>query len=252
MAKTIHGSLFCIFILCSVLRTSSQTLNPDSSQLIHSVQHAVNFFNEVVGGNTHLYNGPEHRGYMRPAEGHPYYLTEDIQIGSLQYDGILYKNVPLMYDITKDNLITFQYAADSSIQYRSIFKIDLLRNRTGSFSLSGHNFIKVEVDGNSGKMKSGFYELLYNGRLKVLVRRSKVYKEDIKSELKRSYDSSSTYYILKEGVYQIIKNKNSILNIFKDKRRDLSAYISKNKLKYPKKKETFITSVTQYYDQLTN
>jgi len=252
MRKKHPGRIFFLFFLLSAFKATTQTSYTDSTRLKTAVQNAVNLFNEEVGGNTHLFNGPEHRGYMRPATSHPYFLNEDIHIGSIYYDGIFYDNVPLMYDILNDNVITLQYVKDSSIQYRSIFKIDLFRDRTGSFSIPGHDFVKIEADSNTGKMKSGFYELLYNGKAKVVVRRTKVYAEEIKRELERRYDSSSTYYILKKGTYYPIKNKGDVLDVFKDKRREISAFISKNKLKYRRQREELITGATRYYEQLTN
>ena len=252
MRKKYQGGLFFVFFLFPAFKAVSQNQFSDSSRIQASMQYVINLFDEEAGGNRHLFNGPEHRGYMRPATSHPYYLSEDIHTGNICYDGILYKNVPLMYDIVNDNVITMQYVKDSSVEYRSIFKIDLFRDRTDSFSFPGHSFIKIEADSNTGRMKRGFYEVLYNGKAKVVVRRTKVYVEEIRRDLERRYDSSSAYYIQKDGIYHLIKNKGAVLDVFKDKRREIAAFISKNKLKYRKQKEELIAGAARYYEQLTN
>lgn len=253
MKKKISGSIFLLFLAFVPGKAFSQQLDTDSSIRTTAIKNVINLFNEEVAGNSHLFNAPEHRGYMRPAIGHPYFLSEEFRTGKLYYDGILYENIPLMYDLTKDNLVSVQFVKDSSLRYRSIFKMDLIRDKTGAFSIPGHDFVKIETDTNTSSMKPGFYELLYNGKPKVLVRRSKVLVEEIKDrDLIRRYDSSNVYYILKEGIYYNIRNKNAVLDLFKDKRREVSAYISKNRWKFRKQRETLITEATRYYDQLTN
>lgn len=253
MKKKIPGSILLFFLALMSAKAFSQQATTDSNLRDASIKNVINLFNKEIAGNSHLFNAPEHRGYMRPAIGHPYFLSEEFKIGSLYYDGILYENIPLMYDLTKDNLVSVQFVKDSSLLYRSIFKMDLTHDRTGAFSMPGHDFIKIESDTNTSSMKPGFYELLYNGNPKVLVRRSKVLVEEIKDrDLIRRYDSSNVYYILKEGVYYNIKNKNAVLDLFKDKRKEISASISKNRWKFRKQRETLITEAARYYDQLTN
>lgn len=251
--KKIRAGIIPLLLLFISGKTVAQPANADTTMLKASLQNAIDLFNNEVGGNSHLFNGPEHRGYMRPAVGHPYFLNEQFKTGSLYYDGIFYQNIPLMYDLTNDNLVSVQYVKDSSLLYRAIFKMDLVRDKTGSFSLPGHEFVKLDPDTTTTSMKRGFYELLYNGNQKVLVRRTKVLVEEIRDrDLVRRYDSSNVYYILKDGVYHNIKNKNSVLDVFKDKRKDVSAYINKNRWKYRKQREVLITNAARYYDQLTN
>jgi hypothetical protein len=250
--KKIKGSIFLLFLSFMTAEAISQQA-ADSSVRNASIKNVIGLFNEEIAGNSHLFNAPEHRGYMRPAIGHPYFLSEDFRIGNIYYDGIFYEDIPLMYDLTKDNVVSVQFVKDSSLQYRGIFKMDLTRERTGAFSMPGHDFIKIETDTNVSSMKPGFYELLYNGNPKVLVRRWKVLVEEIKDrDLIRRYDSSNAYYILKEGVYYNVKSKNAVLDLLKDKRKEVAAYISKNRWKFRKQRETLITEAVRYYDQLTN
>jgi len=253
MKHKMPGQILFLTFLLFTSNIFSQNALTDTSRLQKAVQHTIDFYIEEIGGDSHLFNGPGHRGYMRPAISHPYYLSEDIQTGTLWFDGIFYKNVPLMYDITGDHLITLQYVKDSSYQYRSIFKMDLPREKTGGFTLGSREFIKLEPDTNTTRMKPGFYELMHNGKVKLIVRRSKVYAEQIRDrDLERRYDSTSTYYLLKDGIFHHITSKKVLLGVLKDKRSALAAYIKKNKWKFRKQREVMIPEVAHYYEQLTN
>jgi hypothetical protein len=94
---------------------------------------------------------------------------------------------------------------------------------------------------------------VYNGKIKVYIKRTKRYVEEVRgSELERRYDAYNLYYIQKGGIYYNIKKKKSVLQLFKDKKKEVAAYTRKNKIKFKKNQENFITEVSRYYDQLIN
>jgi hypothetical protein len=181
-------------------------------------------------------------------------MADSVQTGTLFYDGILYHNVPMLYDLEKDNAVILQHADKSfSQEYRNILRMDLIRSRVLWFSLPDHDFVRLEADSNRKNMADGFYDRAYNGKIKVFIKREKRYVEEVKqTDLERRYDAFTYYYIQKAGVYYSIKSKKAVLDVFKNRRKELKVFIRKNGLKFRKNQGPFITEVSSYYDQLTN
>jgi hypothetical protein len=235
-------------------RMIAQLKTADSSLLNASLQNIIFLHNEILGVNIHLYNGPQNAGYNHLSVGNPYFMADVVQTGSVFYDGILYNEVPMLYDLEQDNIVIVRYNKENSEQqYRNMMRIDLIRNRVGWFALPGHEFVRLEADSNSRNMNDGFYDRVYDGKIKVFIKHIKKYVEEIKGrELERRHDTYTYYYVQKSGIYYSIKKKKSFLQLFKDKKKELTAFTRKNKLRFKKNEETFITEVSRYYDQLIN
>ena len=251
MRKNLSAKLCCLccLIICksSIAQTSS-----DIGLLNESLRTVIAVHDEMLGENIHLYNGPENAGYNHLSIGNPYYLADVVQPGSVFYDGILYRQVPMLYDLVQDNVVIVRYNRDSiSTDYRNSLRMDLIRNWVGWFAFAGHDFIRLEADSNSRNMKDGFYDRVYNGNIKVLIKRTKRYVEEVKGlELERRYDMVDYYYVQKGGRYYAIRTKKSFLQLLKNKKKELSSFARKNKLKFKKNREGYITELSRYYDQL--
>mgnify|MGYP003654892661 FL=1 len=65
-------------------------------------------YNDLVGlENTGFYNGPEFKDEYANSSGDSRYFNQSIFVdGTIEYDGQLFVNVALEYDIFSDNVIT--------------------------------------------------------------------------------------------------------------------------------------------------
>ncbi|MES1216490.1 MAG: hypothetical protein ABUT20_13320, partial [Bacteroidota bacterium] len=181
MRKRLPGKILGLYYLLFCNVVFAQTKSADSSILNASLQNVINFHNESLGAEIHLYNGPQNAGYNHLSIGNPYFLADAVQVGAVLYDGILYKSVPMLYDLVQDNAVILQYSdKDYSKEYRDILRMDLIRNRLAWFSLAGHEFVRLEPDSNSIKMPDGFYDKVYGGKINLFVKRIKKYVEEVK------------------------------------------------------------------------
>src|SRR5205085_6686288 len=102
-----------------------------------------------------------------------------------------------------DDVIVVQYAVTrdtSNTEYKTSLRMDLVGSKIQSFSLPGHEFVRLVADSSTAGMPPGFYERMYNGKTKLFVKRIKLYTEEVKgNELERRYDPTTTYYIQKSG-----------------------------------------------------
>src|SRR5829696_6969701 len=100
MGKCIFFILFILFSLC----TRSQ-LMVDSNLRPSASQKAIEAYLDSKGQNLAIYNGVLHTGYSPSIEGSAYYKSNVWEKGGVFYERIFYKEVPLWYDMLKDEVI---------------------------------------------------------------------------------------------------------------------------------------------------
>jgi hypothetical protein len=113
--------------------------------------------------------------------------------------------------------------------------------------LLDHHFIYKNSD-PSNNLSGGFYDLLYSGKSAVLVKRTK--KIDESNTTKIIYEDITDIYIKKGSKYFPVSSKGSVMDVFKDKNRELNQYLKDNKIKFNKDREGTIARLAGYYDQI--
>jgi hypothetical protein len=245
MITKLFQALIIIWVAITGSHVYAQTTT-DSTGL----NHAIANYNTAIGQQSHLYNGPEYEYYDPLIKGNAYVLDiKNFSAGSVTYDGFLYSNVPMLYDINAAKVVI--------LLYNNFTKISLLNDRISSFSLLGHHFINITADsllaGHRG-VDIGFYDQLYGGRhVDILVKRSKsIQTNSSMSTIERYFADSKTYYVRKKGDYFSFGGKGSLLSILKDKQKELKQYIKTNKIDFDDNAEQAMTSIVAYYDSIVN
>jgi len=83
-----------------------------------------------------------------------------------------------------------------------------------------------------------FYQQLVQGKLTVLVKRTKGISEKISgTTLTQKFEETAKYYLLKDGISYPVKNKKDILTAAKDLKKEVQQFLSGKKLKYRKNPE---------------
>ncbi|MDJ1499809.1 hypothetical protein [Xanthocytophaga agilis] len=207
-----------------------------------AIASAVELYRISTEESQHLYNGPEYFIYDSRSKEHQFFESDEMEAGSVHYDGQFYPNVLIMYDIVKDEV---------AIEHLNRYdQIQLQKEKVSYFTVLNHHFIRLEKD-NTG-LRTGFYDLLYNKRLKVLARRIKERDEVIEQmKIVVEFPAKNFFYVYKDGVYHSVSRKSSVLQLFEDQKKALRKYIRENKLRFKKDRENTIVQVTAYYDQLT-
>lgn len=207
------------------------------------IVNAGDVYNPFIEKQSRLYNGIEHQGYSFKIKGHAYFLQKEMTKGTLVYDELEFTNVPIMYDLLKEQVI---------IQHNNNFsKVGLVSEKVKEFTLYNHHFIRLVIDSIShSPLTTGFYDEVYKGRLNVLIRRTKWIEETVKDELEREFISLDLFYIQKSGTYYPIRNYKGLMAVLKDKSKDIKQYLRRNKIKYRKGAENAIVKAAVYYDSL--
>ena len=239
---------YVVFILSHVILSpifsQAQNARPDTSFITHAIENTKQLYTASTHFESSINNGGDYVEYNQRDEEHPYFMNDDWVMGSVLYDNDLYKDVPLMYDLSQQKLI-FEH-------YSSANKISLVNKKINRFNIFGHTFIALEKsDKLHPSMPGGFYDLLYDGQIKVLVRRQKQLQERIVSEdLEAEFEESNRYYIFKDKNYFPVKKKGSVLIVLADQKSNLKQFIRKSKIRFGVNREDALKRVAQFYDSL--
>ena len=245
MAKQL---LVLLTALLLVNKITAQLLHPDSLAVQDSaVQEAISVYHHYTGLQSQLYNGKTHIGYDPNMQGSAYYLSNDMQTGTIEYENIVFNNVPLRYDEVGEKVVVQHFNRISSFELTS--------EKVSRFSIGDHAFVRIEPKNSNDKNAppAGFYEVLFSGDLTVFARRKKLVAEYIENmEVKRRIDNKESFYARRNGVFYPVNNERSLMAVMKDKENQVHQYLRKNKLKFRKTPDLVLTQAAVYYHQITH
>lgn len=202
---------------------------------------AVSYYYKFTDQRSRLYNGKEFIPYDPRLEGHPYFGDGEMHRGYVFYDGLRFDSVNILYDIVKDELI---------IQHFDVFfKIVLIASKVKEFKVQDHHYIRLVKDSlNLLPVATGYYDLLSNGKTKLLVKRTKRIDETVTDRINQKIVAKDFYYVIKDDVYYPVKSYKSLLAIFKDRSKEIRSDLRRNKIKFRKNREAAITRAVKFYD----
>jgi hypothetical protein len=249
MKKRIPITLFTVLIiLLFTVKSFAQLMSTDSSSQQAAFKNAVSLFSNSLGEQAPLYNGPEYNFYDHAIQGTAYFMdVNTFTVGTVFYDGQLFNNVQMLYDLYTDDVAV--------LLYNQFLKFYLLKPKVKSFDFLGHHFVNIIPDSinNKSGIKSGYYDELYNGKTEVLVKRTKSIQTTTNlAGLEKYFSPSIDYYIRKDKVYYSFSSQGQLLDILKDRKKEIQQYIKANKIKFRDDREQAMVKIASYYDHITN
>jgi hypothetical protein len=229
-------------LLIYVLNASPAYCQPslsDTTFLTKANKISVALYTESIQHQSRLFNGSDYIVYLPENDEHPYFKTDDWAFGSVTYWDETYDNVPLLYDLSNDQVIA---------EHEGGSPIKLVTEKIEGFTILDHTFRRLKQD-DKNKISEGFYDELYNGKLKVYAKHTKSFQESIETtKIIPRYDAHTRYYILKDGIYYGVKKKSSILDVFSDRKQDVKDFIRKNRIRFKHHHESAIVQIAEFYD----
>jgi len=165
------------------------------------------------------------------------YLNPDWELGNMQTsDKKMISNVAFMYNVTNDK---FEIRADVN------------PSAVGRITFNGMVFIYSQYIRND-QIKSGYFELLSEGRAVLLKRYSVQTSSGRKGAFGYdAYQNVNVDFYVKVGnkpAVLVQKKTGDFVNALADHKKEIEAYITKNNLKMIKKKD--IIQLLNYYSTL--
>ena len=215
-------------------------VNPDISL---ETKFPISLYKAATIQSQNLYNGRLYYVYDSRMEEHQFFEDRKWQNGVVFYDGQRFDSIPMVYDIVKDELITKHFYGDYQL---------LQSEKVDYFLKNGHAFKRMEAgkDINSS-MRTGFYDIRYDGKTKLLIRRSKQRQEKIVEKRVITYfPEKDFYYILKDDRYHSVRSKKSVFGLFPENKKELRKSLRDANIKFKKNREAAIGVIVVTYDTL--
>ncbi|WPR75091.1 hypothetical protein [Algoriphagus sp. NG3] len=170
------------------------------------------YFQELITG-AHYEDPPN--SYV----GHPYLLGRDFQDGILTINNVSYTDVPLLYNMHEDELVTFHPIYQE--------KIWIKPEKVEAFQfVEGELFQRFSENETYPHHKNGFYEVVSDGEIKVLVKHYKkkaVYRET--GRVTYTFLASEDFFYWWNGEFAKIKNGNQAMKALRLTKKDIRNFI---------------------------
>ena len=236
----------CIFFVLSVMGDCFAQLADAKVAAPDNVpSYPLSLYKAATIDAQNLYNGRLYYIYDSREEEFQFFDSRKLVKGIVYYDGQRYENIPMMYDIVRDELIVTHANGYENILLQS--------PKIKYFSLHDHNFKRFESGQEiNADMKTGFYDQLYTGKTKVLVRRTKQRQEKIvEKKVIAQFPEKNFFYIYQGGKYHYVHSKKSFFALFPEQKRELRKELREHKIKFRKNREAAIAIMVARYDELT-
>lgn len=235
--------IFTGLLLFSTLVCYCQAPKNDTLFLAQAKKRTLILYEDAIQDQSRLYNGNDYLIYFSKEEEHPYFGSDDWTDGSIVYWGELYENVPLLYDISSDQIV---------IEHVRGNPLRLHPEKVQQFTITDHTFVRLLRD-DKNKIPDGFYDRLYEKNLKVYAKYSKTYRETLQApKIISEFDASVRYYLVQDGNFHVVKSKRSVLQVLADRKSELKNFLRKNKISFQNDREKAIVRLAEYYDTLTD
>lgn len=224
--------------IVSLLAPLAALAQTDSTYVAAAKDNAIRFYTKTIGVQSRLFEGSEYKDYIAQRDEYPF-MHDDVVNGNIKYHGEVYKDIPLYYDLEKDQIIT---------SYPHGNKVQLLREKVEYFEIDGHKFVPLF----NTKIPDGFYDLQYDGKMKFYVhkRKESVLKVNSNgSDPHRVFEQRVKYFILKNGIFFSVKSKKSVLALLKDKKRNLKKALRAENIRFKPERERAIAFLLRNYEQ---
>lgn len=176
---------------------------------------------------------------------HPYYSNQ-WQRGTLIYNGQSYQTESLKYNIETDKLILMHL---SPLMVNGI-ALDEHFIQEFSFSNKTFRYYHNLQTAKGRKLKDGYYEVVFDGRLKFLIKWEKA-QTTREGSVSLIYNTSEFMYLLKENKLIGINSMSGLIHQLDKSRRDeLKQFIRDNLLKISSSNYTSASTLLSFYENL--
>ncbi|MFY0602093.1 MAG: hypothetical protein JXR03_20630 [Cyclobacteriaceae bacterium] len=201
--------------------------------------------NQVGKKNTVLQTGGLHKTERKASVSHPYFKVISWVDGNLKYRNQEFSQVPLIYDINKDILIT-----KNTLDIRFTSEpLELIKNHVSSFTLSGAVFEFFDED--IGGLGEGFFEVMYRGEnLELLAKRIKIVT--INGSGSSVYEEAPRYFIRINGEIRKVQRRSNIIREFPEHKKEIRTFARKNRIQIIKPETDYqFVKLMEFCDNLT-
>lgn len=197
-------------------------------------QTYMSLYKEQLPYFQELITGGQYKEPPLNYEGDPYYFDRKFGEGTLSINKIRYTEVPLLYDENADFVITFHPI------YRQ--KILIKPEKVEEFQLKeGSLFRKFDGNTSYSHHKNGFYRIISDGEIKVLMKYYK-YIEPTREVGKYTnrFIENTDYFYWNDDEFVLIRKKKQAIKSLGLNKKEVKKYLKGKSLYFSTDKEKYI------------
>ncbi|WP_373520338.1 hypothetical protein [Aquiflexum sp.] len=198
----------------------------------------IPFHQEVISGG--YYVDP-------PAniEGNPYFRSKSFEKGTLTINGLTYESVPLLYNIQKDQIITFH-----PVHSRKILLNGEKINAFTLFAPEKTVFVHIENNDSYSQHHNGFYELVKDGNAQLLCKHYKTTSAKKEVGKYSGYFTESSDYLLKKNKEVIVvKKRKQAFEFLGLEKKAILKELKKNQIYFRGNQRGFLGYLTEIHNK---
>lgn len=218
------------FLLC----LSYFVCNGLSAQVVGNNLAFLPEYREQLPYFQELITGGQYQEPSRLIEGDPYYFSRQFEKGSLTINGITYPEVSLLYDIYRDQVVTFHPVFNQ--------KILIKPEKIGGFQLANGTQFKY-FPGNEKHLRDGhgIYEVLGEGEYLALAKRFKTTKPKREfSKYDEIYVEKNDFFLLKNGEFFPVSKESGVLSVMGLKKKEIRKELKSRSLNFKQNPEAYL------------
>lgn len=178
-------------------------------------------------------------------EGHPYFITRNFESSEITINGLNYKEVPLLYNIWEDQVLTFHPIHKQKILIKS--------DKINSFTLqlgTTVSFVRVENNPSYNHHGSGIYESLGEGPVRLLIKHRKLTrsKREVSVFSKEFYEEQD-YFLKKNGEILKVANRKQAIDFLALDKKAVKRLSRTSNLYFRTDKKDYLFLLVSLYNQ---
>ncbi len=242
--KNLLKTLLFLQLSCAVTNAAAQTAEEDD-MAASALKNTVTVYHGYMGLQNGITNGPFYIFYSNSIlRGMPFLDSTKASSGQVTFNGILYENVTLWYDVVKEKLVTL------SPNYNLMH--ELTNDRVNDFVIWGRHFKHLRHEEVGRQIPVGYYEVLFDGA------KSKLYKKHIKTikdevwdgKMAKVIEEGQAVYVERNGTFYRITNIPSVLNAYSDHPAEMRDFMRKAGFRNIKNHAASLPAIAAHYETL--
>ena len=223
-----------------------QTLSAQDHSLQPTIEQYAAAYMDVASAQAAIFSGNRQKPLTQMLLNHQYFKNQDFVNGRLSYNGVVYPDVSLRWDLYRDELIIFS---------PTNYNIVLTSNNIDFAEIHGYHIFYLHPDSVAGYPPAGNYIRLYSGDDYLLLEKltHNLYRDKNVQRGRFAYyfDLTTHFYLQKNGTYYKISNRRSLLKTLSTHRKELRRFINARNMRYKDDAEKMVLEVVKEHEKLS-
>ncbi|TCC90159.1 hypothetical protein EZ428_12800 [Pedobacter frigiditerrae] len=237
--------VFCVLVLnfLGVKTVFAQTTQVEDAENL-SLENAKRIFITAVKEQSRLFNGPTYYTYGSGVDGSAIFLDTTFIKGTIFYEGIKYNEVPLMYDLYIDKLVSVVAGSAYS----------LISEKVSEFEIANHHFryLNFENSANKAPFEPGFFEVLYDGKIRVIAKHNEKLGFSTKLDIPYYFKPKTVYLLEKDNHFYKFSDDGSLINLLDKNKKEMKKLLQEASVRFKDDPIKVILLIAKYHDSLAN